>query len=480
MAKKILIDPVTRLEGHGKIHLLLDDAGKVERAYFQAPDFKGFEKFCQGRACEEMPALTQKICGVCPVAHHTASSKALDALFHVEPPPAAVAIRELAYNAFVFEDHLLHFFFLGGPDFIVGPDAPASKRNFFGVVEKLGRGWGKRIVEIRNRARQVTALVGGAASYPVYGVAGGVLKPLTEKNVEEIRKIASEALAFATDVLDIFEIHFLKNKFYMELLRNENYRIRTYSMGTTDEKGRANFYGGRIRVTGPDGSLFAEFAPEEYREHLAERVEPGSYGKPVYLKKVGWKGYREGKESGIFRVGPLARLNVADSMATPLAQAEFERMYDVLGQKPSHGIYAYHWARIVEVLCAAETMVRLSSSEELAKTRVRNPPEKSTGEGVGACEAPRGILFHHYRTDSNATIEKCNLIVATQNNLAAINMAVEKVAKSVITNEVASVALTNLVETAFRAFDPCMACATHTVEIGAAIETENDRVRIRS
>ncbi len=470
MGKRITINPITRLEGHGKIDIFLDNKGDVERAYFQVPEYRGFEKFCEGRAAEEMPAITQKICGVCPTAHHTASSKALDDLFKVDPPPAAKKIRELMYNAFMYEDHLLHFYFLGGPDFVVGPDAPKSERNILGVIGKVGVDIGKKVIDIRNRVRGVNATISGSSLYPVCGLPGGITKSLTEEDRANIKTVTKDAVEFAKFTLKLFDDVVLKNKKYLGLITGDIYFHKTYYMGLVDDNNRVNFYDGKIRVVDPEGKEYIKFVAKDYLKYLEERVEPWNYVRMLYLKDIGWKGFVGGSDSGIYRVAPLARLNASDGMATPLAQVEYEKMFDTLGGKPVHNTLAYHWARLVEALYAAERMDELAKDKELTDPKVRNIPEEAPDEGVGVCEAPRGTLFHHYKTDGNAILKEVNLLVATQNNAAAICMSVDKAAKSLIKKGKVNDGLLNMVEMAFRAYDPCLACATHAIGGGPALE----------
>jgi F420-non-reducing hydrogenase large subunit len=427
------------------------------------PDFKGFEKFCEGRAVEEMPTITQKICGVCPTAHHTASSKALDDLFKVEPPPAAKKIRELMYNAFMFEDHLLHFLILGGPDLIVGPDAPAAERNILGVLGKLGVEIGKKAIDIRNRVRGVNAAISGSSLYPVCGLPGGISKALTEGEKAEIQVVTKDAVEFAKFTLKIFHNDVLKNEEFSDLLTGDVFYHSTYYMGMVDDRNRVNFYDGKIRVVDPNGNEFTKFEAKDYLKHLEERVESWSYMKLLYLKDIGWKGFVDGEGSGVYRVGPLARLNAAEGMATPLAQTEYDKMFDTLGDKPVHNTLAYHWARLIEVLYAAERMDQLAGDDELANPNVRNLPSQTPKEGFGVCEAPRGTLFHHYETDEAGIVEKLNLLVATQNSAAAICMSIEKAARALIKGGRVSDGILNMIEMAFRAYDPCLACATHCV-----------------
>jgi len=462
--RKITIDPITRLEGHGKIEIFLDGEGEVETAYFQIPELRGFEKFCEGRLAEEMPRITTRICGVCPTAHHMASTKALDDLFKVEPTSAARKIRELIYNAFQAEDHLLHFFFLSGPDFIVGPKAPAEERNILGIIAKAGMEVGGKIIEARKRLRGVIETVCGKVVHPVCGLPGGMSKPVTEEEKKSFVKAAEYLVEFSVFVaLDLWDNIVLKNKEYADLITGDIYKHRTYYMGMVDENNKINFYDGAIRVVDPNGKEFAKFKAQEYLDHIREHVEPWTYVKFSYLSNVGWKGFVDGEKSGVFRVGPLARLNAADGMATPLAQEAYEKMYDVLGGKPVHNTLAFHWARLIEVLYASERMLELLGDPELTSPEVRNIPTEVPKEGIGVVEAPRGTLFHHYKTDDRGILTGVNLIVATQNNSASMCMDIEKAAKSLIhKGEVPDVIL-NMIEMAFRDYDPCLACATHSL-----------------
>lgn len=461
--KKITIDPITRLEGHGKIEIFLDDTGSVERAYFQVPELRGFEKFCEGRPAEEMPRITPRICGVCPTAHHMASTKCLDDLWSVAPPEAAKKVRELMYSSFMLEDHLLHFFFLGGPDFVMGPEAPAAERNILGVIAKVGIEIGRKVIEVRKRCRAVVTLIGGRATNPVCGLPGGISKPLKEDDRILVKDAAEYGLEFCKFALSLFDDIVLSNEAYVDLILGDIFKHRTYYMGLVDEQNRVNFYDGKIRVVDPEGREYAKFAVSEYHNHIAEHVEPWTYVKFAYLKNVGWQGFSDGRYSGIYRVAPLARLNAADGMATPLAQEAYEKMFDVLGGKPAHNTLAFHWARLIEALQAAERMVTLAQDSELTDQHVQNIPDAIPDEGFGVVEAPRGTLIHHYSTDGDGIITAANLIVATQNNAAAICLSIDGAAKRLIKNGEVSDGLLNMVEMAFRAYDPCHACATHAL-----------------
>ncbi|MEM3626752.1 MAG: Ni/Fe hydrogenase subunit alpha [Candidatus Bathyarchaeia archaeon] len=458
--EKIVIDPITRLEGHGKIAIFLNDAGEVENAYLQIPELRGFERFCIGRKAEDMPLLTSRICGVCPVAHHMAGTKALDAAFNVEPPSAAKKLRELMYCGYYIYDHTLHFYYLGGPDFVVGPDAPPEKRNVIGVIEKAGLDIGKEVIKHRAYGQRITELIGGKATHPVCGVPGGISKPLSEENRQEIEKMATSAVNFANFTLKLFHDIVLGNSKYVELIKSDAYTLKTYYMGLVDENNKVNFYDGKVRVVDPNGNEFQKFEPKDYLDHIAEHVEEWTYVKFPYLKKIGWRGFVDGPESGAYRVGPLGRLNASDGMATPMAQEEYKNMYETLGGKPVHSTLAYHWARLIELLYAAERAVELVKDPEITSKNVRNKPGEP-GEGVGIVEAARGTLIHHYVLDRDALIKDVNLIVATVNNSPSINMSIRNAAKGLIHNGKVDQGLLNMVEMAFRAYDPCFGCATH-------------------
>jgi F420-non-reducing hydrogenase large subunit len=460
--KTITIDPITRLEGHGKISIFLNDQGNVENAYLQIPELRGFEKFCEGRRAEDMPIITPRICGVCPVAHHFAATKALDACFSVEPTETAKKLRELMYVGYYIYDHTLHFYFLGGPDFVVGPDAPASERNIFGVLKRVGLDVGREVIKHRAYGQRITEIIGGKATHPTCGVPGGISKGLNEEERNKIEEMARSSVEFAKFTLGVFNDVVLKNKQYVEMILSDPYRLDTYNMGLVDADNHVNFYDGDIRVTDQQGKQFDRFQAGDYLEHIAERVETWTYSKFTYLKKVGWKGVTAGPESGVYRVGPLGRLNASEGMATPLADAEYKRMYETLGGKPVQSTLAFHWARLVELLYAAERAVELSIDPAILKTDLRNPIGKP-GEGVGVTEAARGTLFHHYRLDEDAMVKKANLIVATTNNYADICCSVRDAAKGLIKGGEVSDGLLNRVEMAFRAYDPCFGCSTHSL-----------------
>ena len=462
--RRISIDPITRLEGHGKIEIFLDERGDVSRAYLQVPELRGFERFAQGRPAEDMPQITSRICGVCPTAHHMAATKALDDLWKVEPTPTAKKIRELFYSIFVVEDHALHFYVLGGPDLVVGPTAPAAERNILGVIAKVGLETGKRVIDMRRRLRDLMTLSGGKVIHPVMGLPGGVAKRIKPEEQAQFKEVAREAVEFGKFTLQVLDDIVLKNDEYVKLIVSDTYTHKTHYMGLVDADNKVNFYDGLVRVVTPEGKEFAKFPIANYLDHVGEHVEPWSYQKFTFLKSIGWKGFVDGPDSGIYGVAPLARLNAAEGMATPLAQQAYERYFKTLGGKPVHHTLANHWARVIELLYAAERMQELANDPDLTNPDVRNIPTEIPREGIGVVEAPRGTLIHHYRTDDRGLITSANLIVATQGNAARISMGVDKAAKGLISGkkEVPE-GLLNMVEMAFRAYDPCFGCATHAL-----------------
>ena len=459
--KKIVIEPITRLEGEAKIDIFLNEEGDVADAFFQVVELRGFEKFCEGRPAEEMPRITTRICGVCPAAHHMASTKACDGVFGVEPPLPAKKLRELFYCAHMVYDHIAHFFYLSAPDFVVGPDADPAKRNILGLIEKVGKETGLEVMKHWGYSRKILEIIGGKATHPVCGLPGGMSKAITEDERKEIEDMAKSCVEFSKFSLKLVEDVILNNKDYMELITGDIYRHETYYMGTVDKNNKVNFYDGDIKVVDPEGKEYARFKPEDYLDHIEEHVEPWSYLKFPYLKNVGWKGLVDGKDSGIYRVNCLARLNVADGMTTPLAQEAYEKMYKILGEKPSHATLAFNWARVVELMHASERLLELAQDKDIISTEIRNIPTGVKGEGVGCIEAPRGTLYHHYWTDKEGIIQKVNLIVATGQNNGPMCMSIKKAAQGLIKKGNVDQGLLNMVEMAFRAYDPCLACATH-------------------
>lgn len=462
--QRITIDPITRLEGHGKIEIFLNEQGEVANTYFQIPELRGFERFCVGRPVEEMPLLTNRICGVCPEAHHMAAAKAADAVYKVNIPQTAKILRELLYSGFYFTDHTTHFYALAGPDFVMGPTAPVAERNILGVIHKLGLEIGGKVVQARKYGHMIVEIIGGRKVHPCTSIPGGLTKGITEEQRQEIEAIGHWAVDFAQFSLQLFNDIVLGNKAYLDLILGDTYTHHTYSMGLIDENNMVNFYDGLVSVVAPDGERIGSYYPNEYSDWIAERVEAWTYLKFPYLKKIGWKGFVDGKDSGVYFATPLARLNAADGMATPLAQEHYEQFYETLGGKPVHQRLAIHWARLIELLYAAERIVELATDPEITSDNFHRVPTEVPTEGVGIVEAPRGTLTHHYKTDERGILTEVNLIVGTTNNHAPISMSINKAAKSLIKKgSVVTEGLLNMIEMAFRAYDPCFGCATHSL-----------------
>jgi F420-non-reducing hydrogenase large subunit len=462
--KTLTIDPITRLEGHGKIEIFLTDEGEVDNVYFQVPELRGFEKFCEGRPVEELPSIVTKICGVCPGCHHMASGKAVDAVFGVEPPPTAKKLRELFYMAHFVHSHIAHFYALAAPDFVVGPTASPAERNILGVIAKVGIEIGTEVIKQRRIAQEIQALLGGHQTHVVMNIPGGVKKGLTEEERDDIVKKAEGFIEFSKFSMKLFKDVVLGNKDYVDLILNGPYSLKIHSMGLVDKDNKVNFYDGKVRVVDTEGKELYKYSPKDYMDYVEERVEPWTYLKFPYLKKIGWKGFVDGQDSGVYQATPLSRLNASDGMTTPIAQQEYEFMFKTLGGKPVHATLAMHWARLVELIYAAEHCYELATDPEITGKELRAPIDKIVGEGVGIVEAQRGTLTHHYWTDDRGMVRKVNLIVGTTNNHAAICMSLKKAAQGLIKKGIpATEGTLNMIEMAFRAYDPCFSCATHSL-----------------
>lgn len=461
--KVITIEPVTRLEGHAKIEIFLDKEGNVEDTYFQVVELRGFEEFCKGRPAEELPRIVTRLCGVCPWPHHLASSHALDKLFNAPPPPTAIKIRELGYCAHMLESHLEHIYALGpAPDFVLGPAADPAKRNVLGVIEAVGLDIGKKVIMHRGYAVEIENMIGGKSTHPVFSIPGGVSHPVTREQQDRFKEIADMMVDFCEFTLKIVDDIILSNKDYLDIILNKDlYYHNSYHMGMVDENNQFTFYGGQMRVMDPDGKEAFKFKDDDYLDFIAEHPVPWSYLKFPYLKKVGWAGLTDGKKSGLYRVAPLSRLNVADGMSTPKAQAEYERLFKTLGKKPVQNSLAFHWARAIECMYAAERLRELANDDEILGSDFRTICKEVKGEGIGIIEAPRGSLFHHYKTDEKGIVTDLNLIVASAQNYGAMNIDIRNVARGLIKKGRISNGILNMVEMGFRSYDPCFSCATH-------------------
>ena len=393
-----------------------------------------------------------------------ASGKAVDAVYKTDPPRAAKKLRELFYSAHFIHSHALHFYALAAPDFVLGPDAKPAERNILGLINKVGLDIGKEVIKNRAYSQKIQIIIAGRATHLVWSLPGGVSKGITEEERKQILEMAKVNLDFAKFGLKLFEDVVLKNQAYVDLILSDAYQTVTNYMGLVDRNNKVNFYDGMVRVVDTEAKEIAKFKPEDYLQHIKEHVEPWSYLKFPFLKKIGWKGFVEGPKSGVYRAAPLARLNVADGMATPLAQEAYEKYFDTLGGKPVHSTLAMHWARLVELLYAAERQLELVQDIEITDPKVRIIPNKIPDEGVGVVEAPRGTLYHHYKTDEKGMVTRVNLIVGTTNNNAPICMSIRKAAQGLIkAGTIVTEGLLNRIEMAFRAYDPCLSCATHSL-----------------
>ncbi len=360
--------------------------------------------------------------------------------------------------------HIAHFYALAAPDFVVGPTAPASERNVLGVIAKVGVEIGTEVLKQRRIAQEIQALLGGHQTHVVMNTPGGVRKGLKEEQRKDILEKAKGFVEFAKFSIKLFNDVVLSNKTYVDIILNGPYSLNIYSMGLVDENNKVNFYDGKVRVVDPEGKEHCKYAAEDYRNWVEERVESYSYLKYPYLKQIGWKGFVEGKDSGVYHATPLSRLNASEGMATPLAQEQYEIMYKTLGGKPVHATLAMHWARLIELLYSAERAVELAQDEEITSLDIQAELPNVPKEGVGIVEAQRGTLTHHYWTDERGIITKANIIVGTTNNNAPISMSLKKAAQGLIKKGVVvDEGILNMVEMAFRAYDPCFSCATHSL-----------------
>jgi len=461
--QKIEINPMTRLEGHGKITIFLDDKGNVDNVFFQVMEFMGYEKFIIGMPIEEVPRTVSTICGVCRGVHFTASLKASDEIYGVIPTPTAKKLREMLFLAHMIEDHMEILYALGLPDFVCGPTAPPEERNLIGLIRKVGVDIGKDVLKKRFAAVRIFEMLGGKPSHPVAGIPGGWSKALTEEERQEILKLADECIELGKFTLKIFEDIVLKNPEYVELMKGDMYKVVTNYLGTIDEDGKVAYYDGTQRIIDTKGNEIGRFKGKEYLNFIAEKTLPWSYQKAPYLKTIGWKGFVDGEGTSLYSVGPLARFNVGNGYNTPLAQEAYEQMVEFFGGKPIHNVLAYHWARAIEMLNAAEFLKQIAMDESVTDKNVRQNLGKALGEGVGIVEAPRGTLIHHYKTNEKGIVTDINLIVATTQNKGPIQVAVKRASEHFIKDGKVDEKILNFVEMAYRPYDLCLACATHTL-----------------
>ena len=451
MSKRIVIDPVTRIEGHAKISIFMDDAGNVSDAEFHVVEFRGFEKFCEGRPYTEMPGITQRICGICPVSHTLASAKAGDALMAISIPPAADKLRRLLNLGQFIQSHALSFFHLSAPDFLLGWDTPPAQRNVFGLIaanKELARAG----IRLRQFGQEIIEILGEKKIHPAWAVPGGVRSALTEEGRTKIRAWLPEAYATTKVAFDLWKKTMEHHQRELQIFGN----FPSLFMGLVAEDGTWEHHGGKLRFTDSSGSIIADqLDPQKYFESIGESVQTTSYLKSPYYKPLGFP-------EGIYRVGPLARLNVCEQMGVPKADAELKK-FKKLGRGAVTSSFLYHYARLIEILASIEYVERYMDDPELLGDDLRADAGINHLRGVGVSEAPRGTLFHDYTVDRNGLLQKVNLIVATGQNNLAMNLTVAQIARAYIHGQEISEPLLNRIEHGIRCYDPCLSCSTHAV-----------------
>lgn len=450
MSKTITIDPVSRIEGHAKISIMLDEAGEVADAHFHVTEFRGFEKFCIGRPMWEMAGITARICGICPVSHLLASAKTGDKIQAVKIPPAGEKLRRLMNLAQITQSHALSFFHLSSPDFLLGWESDPAQRNVFGLMAadpELARGG----IRLRQFGQQIIELLGAKKIHPAWAVPGGVRSPLSEEGRTWIRDRLPESRATIDNALALFKR--LLEQFATEVQTFGNFP--SLFLGLVGVDGTWEHYGGHLRVVDSEGNLVADrLSEDDYQEFIGEAVEPWSYLKFPYYKPLGYP-------AGMYRVGPLARLNLCDRFGTPDADRELQEFRQRSGTVVATSSFFYHYARLVEILGAIERIERLIDDPDIVSPRTRASAGINQLEGIGVSEAPRGTLFHHYQVDEQGLIQRVNLIIATGQNNLPMNKTVAQIAKHYIHGTEIPEAMLNRVEAGIRAFDPCLSCSTH-------------------
>ncbi|GLL04626.1 Ni/Fe hydrogenase subunit alpha [Dactylosporangium matsuzakiense] len=450
-AGRITIDPVTRIEGHSKITIFLNDRGEVADAQFHVTQFRGFEKFCEGRPVHEMPSLMARICGICPVSHLVASAKAVDGIMAVTPPPAGADLRRLMNLAQLLQSHALSFFHLSSPDLLFGFEADPADRHLYGVLREYPT-FARDGIALRRFGQHVIELLGGKRIHPSWIVPGGVSSPLPIAVRDEILAGVPDATERVARTLDWYRQTMLRWEDEAAFSAN----FPTAFLGLVTEDGAVEHYDGVLRALGPDGSVIHdEIAPERFGDCIGEAVEPWSYLKSTYLTALGYP-------EGIYRVGPLARVNVADHFGTPRADQELGLLRQRLGRYPGSSFH-FHYARLVETLYALERIDQLLRDPGIMATRVRSQAGINSNEGIGIAEAPRGTLMHHYVVDDDGLVQQANLVIATGQNNLAMNRGVRQVAQQYVKADRLTEGMLNRVEAVIRCFDPCLSCSTHAV-----------------
>ena len=451
MSKRILIDPVTRIEGHAKISIFLDDEGHVSDAEFHVVEFRGFEKFCEGRPFSEMPGITPRICGICPVSHLLASAKAGDAIMAVNIPPAADKLRRLMNLGQMIQSHALSFFHLSAPDFLLGWDTPPAQRNVFGLIAS-NKDLARAGIRLRQFGQEIIEVLGGKKIHPAWAVPGGVRSPLTEAGRAKIRAWLPEAYVTTKTAFELFAKVLSSHKREIQIFGN----FPSLFMGLVEPDGTWEHHGGKLRFTDSSGSIIADqLDPQKYYEYIGESVQNSSYLKSPYYLPLGCP-------DGMYRVGPLARLNVAEQMGTPKADAELKK-FKKLGKGAATSSFLYHYARLIEILTSIERVEAYLEDPDLLSSELRADAGINSLRGVGVSEAPRGTLFHDYTVNRDGLLRKVNLIVATGQNNLAMNQTVAQIARHYIRGEQIPEPMLNRIEHGIRCYDPCLSCSTHAV-----------------
>jgi len=451
MGEKITINPVTRIEGHARVSILLNDQGQVEKTYFHVDQFRGYEKFTEGRLFSEMPIITSRICGICPISHHLASVKACDEVIGVEISRPAKLLRELVHMGQIIQSHAMHFFELAGPDLLLGWDADPRVRNVVGLV-RTNPELALKAVKLRKFGQMIIELTAGRRIHPIFAVPGGVNASLDEQRRDQMLSFLEEGIPYIQEGIQIARKWIAEHK-------EECDRFASFPsgyMGLVKKDGSLELYDGVVRFMNKEGRIIREFEGKDYLKYIGEKVEDWSYLKFPFFKELG-------SQEGFYRVGPLGRLNVADFISTPLAQKEFLEFKKMSGGKPQESSLYYHYARLIETLYAAERAMEILRDPDALSQDVFRFGTPKNEEGIGVIEAPRGTLIHHYWVDGAGTMKKSNLIVATGHNNWAMSRAVDSVAKAFVDGKNLKEGMLNRVEGAIRCYDPCLSCSTHAV-----------------
>lgn len=456
---KITINPLSRLEGDGKVTIYLDDQGRVEKTAFQILEFRGFEEFVKDRLLWEMPLITSKICGICPIPHHLAAVKAAEAALGVkELPPTAIKLRKMLLDAGSVQDHTLHFLYLAFPDFIYNAATPPEKRSITGILQDYPK-IAQKAIFLRKCGVTLASKIAANSVYPVTPIPGGMSKSLAAEDVGELVAMMEKGLEHAQELVQ----HAWKVS--GSLPEKIPTQLNTKFMCMTSADGQPSHYDGDIKVIDAEGKSLYTFRPEDYQEFIDEETERDTWSKFPFLRKLGY-------HDGTYRVGPLARCNIATEFSTPIANTWFKKLRELSGGQPLQSIFYYHVCRCIELIHHIETILVGLADKELTSNDVRVPVRRKAGEGVGIVEAPRGTLIHHYRCRDNGEVDFANMIVPTTHNNRALNKTVNEMANATVKNGTITEAGKLKIEMAVRSYDPCLSCATHSWGSDEGIKVE--------